>query len=79
MNFPVSAQGNYMLRGQKERELRLQQWLPSRGKILDAKIRQRMILKQSWFKNKNTLIWIQIFISVFAQDDIQCEKYIYSD
>jgi len=78
MNFPISAQGNYMLRGQKQRELRLQQGLPSKGKTLNDKIRQRMILKQYCFKNKNILILIQIFIPAVAKNGIPCvRKHIY--
>jgi hypothetical protein len=63
-----------MLRGQKQKENRLQQWIPSNGKTLNDKFPQHMVLKQSCLKNKITLILIQIFIPTLAQDDVLSEK-----
>jgi hypothetical protein len=63
-----------MLRGQKRKEIRLQQWIPSNGKTMNDKFQQRMVLKQSCFKNKITLILIQIFIPTLAQDGNLSEK-----
>jgi hypothetical protein len=63
-----------MLRGQRQKDFRLKQWLPSKGKSLNDRIRQHMVLKQSCFKNKITLILIQIFIPAAAQDGILSGK-----